>query len=77
VELSLEGEAVTARSLRCTHFGCEVRWDEDEALYRCPCHEGLFDAQGRPVAGPPPRPLRTYRASVTADEIVVGDEIPR
>lgn len=25
---------------------------------RCPCHEGWFDAaSGRPLAGPPPRPL--------------------
>jgi Rieske Fe-S protein len=36
----------------------------------CPCHEGTFDlATGRPVAGPPRRPLPRVRLEVRGDEI--------
>ena len=43
-----------ARSLLCTHFGCRVVWEPARGQrYRCPCHQGWFDADGRPVAGPP------------------------
>jgi nitrite reductase/ring-hydroxylating ferredoxin subunit len=43
---------------KCTHLSCAVLPRVAEGLIRCPCHEGLFDlASGRPVAGPPRRPL--------------------
>src|SRR5947209_7964652 len=44
---------------RCTHLSCGVIPDpkEPDKLF-CPCHHGYFDcATGRPVAGPPRRPL--------------------
>ena len=44
---------VVARSLLCTHFGCFVAWRAKEQLFVCACHEGRFDANGRPVAGRP------------------------
>jgi Rieske Fe-S protein len=62
-----------ARSLRCTHMGCEVRWREAEGYYQCPCHEGRFAADGRPIAGPPPRPLRELAVSVEGAVVVVED----
>jgi len=55
---------VTARSLWCTHMGCEVRWHPESSEYVCPCHDGRFDADGRPLAGPPSRPLRAVRLVV-------------
>ncbi len=43
---------------KCTHLGCAVTPEADGKRLRCPCHEGLFDAAtGRPLAGPPRRPL--------------------
>lgn len=65
--------AVTARSLLCTHTGCEVVWQPDRQLYHCPCHEGLFDADGRVVAGKPPLPLRDVPVRLEGEEVVVGD----
>ncbi|MFO0982698.1 MAG: ubiquinol-cytochrome c reductase iron-sulfur subunit [Planctomycetota bacterium] len=39
---------------RCTHLGCSVRWDRrTNDGFRCPCHGGVFDADGRVVKGPP------------------------
>ncbi len=58
VELVREGDTITARSLLCTHQGCEVRWMADEEVYVCPCHDGRFDHEGLPLYGPPRRPLR-------------------
>jgi Rieske Fe-S protein len=42
----------------------------DEGLIRCPCHEGVFDmASGRPIAGPPQRPLARILREVRGDDI--------
>ncbi len=46
-----------AFSDNCTHLGCPVRWLPDAQLFMCPCHGGVYDQQGIPVAGPPPKPL--------------------
>jgi menaquinol-cytochrome c reductase iron-sulfur subunit len=48
---------VHALSATCTHLGCQVQWDAESTRFRCPCHGGVFDAQGQVVDGPPPRPL--------------------
>jgi nitrite reductase/ring-hydroxylating ferredoxin subunit len=48
---------LVAYSQECTHLACAVVPRRDGTLY-CPCHEGTFDAlTGRPLAGPPRRPL--------------------
>jgi cytochrome b6-f complex iron-sulfur subunit len=73
VELRREGEEVVALSLLCTHFGCEVRWVEDDRRYHCPCHEGRFDDAGHVVAGPPSRPLSRLPARISGDTIIVGE----
>jgi Rieske Fe-S protein len=42
----------------CTHLLCPVIPQPEEGHLHCPCHEGYFDiATGRPLAGPPQRPL--------------------
>jgi Rieske Fe-S protein len=43
---------------KCTHLSCAVIPEPERDRLFCPCHEGAFDlATGRPVAGPPRRPL--------------------
>ncbi len=46
-------EDVTALSSVCPHLGCQVHWQPQHNRYFCPCHNGVFDAEGRGVAGPP------------------------
>ena len=58
------GQSVHAMSATCTHLGCQVRWDADATRFRCPCHGGVFDAQGNVVEGPPPRPLERIEARI-------------
>ena len=43
---------------QCTHLLCPVVPAVSQGRLHCPCHTGWFDlATGRPVAGPPRRPL--------------------
>lgn len=43
---------------KCTHLSCAVLPDVEEGVFVCPCHHGRFDlSNGRPLAGPPRRPL--------------------
>jgi len=61
---------LVAYSQRCTHLSCAVVPSVDEGVIRCPCHEGLFDlATGRPIAGPPRRPLTRVRLEVRGGDI--------
>lgn len=42
---------------RCTHLGCAYHWDQEARHFLCPCHDGIFDINGKVLSGPPPRPL--------------------
>ncbi len=44
----------------CTHLGCHVNWHPEVQHYISPCHDGHFDALGRNLSGPPPRPLDEF-----------------
>lgn len=44
-------------SQKCTHLGCVVYWAPESGHLECPCHEGVFNLGGEPIAGPPERPL--------------------
>ena len=72
VEILRTGDAVRARSLICTHFGCIVKWDEEQDAYLCPCHEGRFDRDGRVVGGPPTASLTEIPVAISGDVAVVG-----
>lgn len=72
VEVVRTETGVTARSLLCTHQGCNVRWVEDEQIYQCPCHDGKFNAEGQPTYGPPREPLRRLTVTLTPTEAVIN-----
>ena len=48
---------VTVYSPICTHLGCGFRWDGPERKFKCPCHGSVYNADGKVIAGPAPRPL--------------------
>ncbi len=60
-----------AFSVNCSHLGCPVRWVPDAALFMCPCHGGVFYADGRVAAGPPPRPLAEYQVRVRRGQVEI------
>jgi Rieske Fe-S protein len=57
--------ALVAYSQKCTHLSCAVRPRLEAGTIHCPCHEGYFDLRsGRPIAGPPRRPLSLVHLEV-------------
>lgn len=72
VEVVRTAEGVRARSLWCTHMGCEISWSEVEGQYLCPCHEGVFNRDGFPIKGPPPRRLTELPVVLTENKVVIG-----
>ena len=55
----------------CTHLGCSVFYRAAEGVFECPCHNGWFDAEGTPTAGPPDRPLPRYPVTVSDGKVFV------
>lgn len=56
---------------KCTHLSCAVIPQVAGGVIRCPCHDGIFDlASGRPVAGPPRRPLSRIHLEIRGAAIV-------
>ena len=59
----------------CTHLGCAVSHDAEKRQFRCPCHGGVYDEQGKVVSGPPPRPLTRLDIKIEGDVCLV--KLPR
>lgn len=56
----------------CTHLDCTVQYRADMGVIWCACHNGKYDLTGRNIAGPPPRPLESYRVTLQGEEILVS-----
>jgi cytochrome b6-f complex iron-sulfur subunit len=69
--LTAEGE-YRAMSATCTHLSCTVQYRNDLRQIWCACHNGLYDLNGRNVAGPPPRPLEVFQVHLRGEEVVVS-----
>jgi Rieske Fe-S protein len=44
-------------AVNCAHLGCPVEWFAESGLFMCPCHGGVYYANGDHASGPPPRGL--------------------
>ena len=73
VEVLESAAGIEARSLLCTHMGCQVKWRPEENEYRCPCHEGRYDARGNVVEGMPTGPLRRVPFIIEQNAVVFPD----
>ncbi len=66
----LSDQEVVAFDQRCTHLSCPVIPQVAQGRFHCPCHNGNFDlATGRPISGPPRRPLPKVELKVRGDRI--------
>ncbi len=62
-----------ALDMRCTHAGCSVIWQAQDAAFVCPCHGGRFDRDGAVVEGPPKLPLVRLELRTVKNQIVLTD----
>jgi len=60
-----------AFAANCTHLGCPVRWEKDAHLFMCPCHGGVYYANGSVAAGPPPKPLTRYEVRIFHEDVQI------
>lgn len=58
-----------AFSGKCPHLGCGYKWRKHKLLgqvFLCPCHLSIYDASGKVLDGPAPRPLDALPIKVSA-----------
>ncbi len=56
-------------AINCAHLGCPVRWFPQSKLFMCPCHGGVYYADGERASGPPERGLFQYQYKVVKNEL--------
>lgn len=56
-------------AINCAHLGCPVRWFPQSKLFMCPCHGGVYYADGARASGPPTRGLFTYDYKLVGDQL--------
>ncbi len=56
----LQNGGFIALSLRCTHLGCSISWEESKKRFICPCHSSAFDISGEVLNPPAARALSYY-----------------
>jgi Rieske Fe-S protein len=58
-------------SLRCTHSGCTVRYQDALGEFHCPCHGSKFTGVGNVINGPANRPLEQYKLAIVNNVLTI------
>jgi menaquinol-cytochrome c reductase iron-sulfur subunit len=61
----------TVFAITCTHLGCPVNWEAGAQLFLCPCHGGVYYADGTVAGGPPPRSLFRYETRIQNNTVQI------
>ncbi len=61
----------TVFAINCAHLGCPVRWFPQSQLFMCPCHGGVYYADGSRASGPPERGLFTYEYKIAGEQLQI------
>ena len=67
----MNDDTFIALAMNCTHLGCPVRWMAEANLFMCPCHGGVYYADGRVAGGPPPKPLFRYPVRIREGKVEI------
>jgi len=68
-------EGFKALSALCPHLGCVIT--SAGRGFRCPCHGSTFDASGRVLDGPAPKPLSWLKVGLAPDGQITVDTSER
>ncbi len=60
-----------AMSIRCTHLGCSVIWEDDKKRFVCPCHASVFLINGEVQNPPAPKALDYYPVMIENGNVKV------
>jgi Rieske Fe-S protein len=69
---NVDGQKFQVFAINCAHLGCPVRWFPQSGLFMCPCHGGVYYADGSYAAGPPPRGLFTYSYKLEQGNLLIN-----
>jgi cytochrome b6-f complex iron-sulfur subunit len=67
-----EKKDIVAVIATCSHLGCTVTFYPEKNQFICGCHGGTYDATGKNIAGPPPRPLTPLKVLFDGDNIIAS-----
>ncbi|HYK35901.1 ubiquinol-cytochrome c reductase iron-sulfur subunit [Alloacidobacterium sp.] len=68
----VSGDTFQVFAINCAHLGCPVRWFPQSELFMCPCHGGVYYADGERASGPPERGLFTYNYKIVKGELHIN-----
>ena len=73
----VDGDHFQVFAINCAHLGCPVRWFPQSGLFMCPCHGGVYYADGSRASGPPERGLFQYRFKILDGKLLIqAGEMP-
>lgn len=67
----VSAEVLQVFAINCAHLGCPVRWFPQSGLFMCPCHGGVYYADGSRASGPPERGLFEYRYKLDQGNLMI------
>ena len=67
----LDDGGFLALSLRCTHLGCSINWEEDKQRFICPCHASAFEINGNVQNPPAPSALDYFPVIIQSGRVLV------
>jgi glycine/D-amino acid oxidase-like deaminating enzyme len=47
----------------CSHMGCQVRWNNAESTWDCPCHGSRYSSEGEVIGSPAVKDLNRFKLS--------------
>lgn len=67
----IEGNQFQVFAINCAHLGCPVRWFPQSSLFMCPCHGGVYYADGSRASGPPERGMFEYEYKIAGGDLMI------
>jgi cytochrome b6-f complex iron-sulfur subunit len=64
-------------SSRCTHKQCDIEWQKDDKIWKCPCHGACFKSTGELLKGPAERSLDPTQLPENTDTLTIKESTKR